>query len=138
MIKIKLRESKTLEENFKLPSFDEEEGEFDRYNFSEEEKNKFRNQFLEKNLKPLSDKIWSQLNNTDSWDEQSKNMKYVEKIAKQEEKDLPRIVDGIKSGNIPAPIILQKDGKYELIGGNTRLMAARALKIRPTVLIIKL
>lgn len=136
MIKLKIRKSK-LEKNFKLPLFDEEEGEFDRYNFSEEEKNSFRNQFLEKNLKPLSDKIWSQLNNTDSWDEQSKNMEYVEKIAKQEEKDLPSIIDGIKSGSIPAPIVLQKDGKYELIGGNTRLMAARALKIRPRVLMIK-
>ena len=40
--------------------------------------------------------------------------------------------------NSPAPIVLVKDGKITCIGGNSRLMAAKAINAKPKVLVVNM
>lgn len=128
---------KSNEHKFSVPSFEEESGEFDRYDFMPEDLKKLKSQFKEANLKPLSNSIWSKLNNTDSWE--VKGLDDLKKFAEQYGRNWESIVDAYRSGTpIPAPIVLHKDGSYELIAGNTRLMAAKALNKTPKVLMLNL
>jgi len=138
MIKIRLKES--LEKSaakFVLPSLEDEKGEFDRYNFSKDEIKRIKKQFVQKNLQPLSDSVWKKLQNTDSW--AIKNLEDVIKLSQEYGRDWESIKNALQSNKeLPAPIVLRRGGSYELIGGNTRLMVAKALNIRPTVLLIEL
>lgn len=89
-------------------------------------------------LEQLSDAEWKSLENTDSWattsrsDGRSQSTKY--------DRDIEKIFAGMKHGQpIPAPIIFTRDdGSSTLVAGNTRLMAARALRQRPMILRIRL
>jgi len=86
----------------------------------------------------LSDEVWSQLDNTDSW-EINKIEDAVE-FAHEYDKDVERLIRAFESDNasIPAPIVLKRqDGHYYLIAGNTRLMVARAFGVRPKVLLVE-
>ena len=51
-----------------LPSFEDELGEFNRYDLSREEVAAIRDQFSQSNMVKLTEDIWSRLNNTDSYD----------------------------------------------------------------------
>jgi hypothetical protein len=68
---------------------------------------------------------------------------YKEKIEKAiADNDEPRNIDAVieefKSKTIRCPIVLEKeDGVYYLIGGNTRLMVAKYLKIIPKIIVLK-
>ena len=88
-------------------------------------------------LGPLSDKHWEKLSNTESWKANKADAHY---IAKKYKRDIGRIFRGFKQGTkTPAPIVLHRKGKNPyLIGGNTRLLAASAAKIRPKVLHVRL
>jgi hypothetical protein len=138
MIKIRLKES--LEKSaakFVLPSLEDEKGEIDRYNFSKDEIKRIKKQFVQKNLQPLSDSVWKKLQNTDSWS--IKNLEDVIKLSQEYGRDWESIKNALESNKeLPAPIVLRRGGSYELIGGNTRLMVAKALNIRPTILLIEL
>ena len=86
----------------------------------------------------LDDHLWSQMENTDSW--QTTDMDTVEQLGMEYERDVNQLVRAMKQGKIlPAPLVLIKpDGVPYLVGGNTRLMVARALGIRPKVFLVKL
>jgi len=68
----------------------------------------------------LPDQFWKTIKNTN-----------VSQTATQISKDATKPVIG---KNSPAPIVLMKDNQIYVIGGNSRLMAAKALNIRPKVL----
>jgi len=81
----------------------------------------------------LSDKDWEGMENTDSWETDTPEK--ARDLAKEYERDISRVEAGLdKGGNMPAPVVLfRKDKPPYLIGGNTRLMAARAKGIRPKI-----
>lgn len=84
-------------------------------------------------LVPLDDHTWSHMENTDSWGTTKPGQ--AEGFAKEYGRDLGRVQQGIKSGaHIPAPIVMHRPGAAPyLVGGNTRLMAARSMGHRPMV-----
>lgn len=123
--------------NWILPSFQEEIEEFNRYKFSDEEISKIASQFNESNLVVLKDQIWMTMDNTDSW--LTTNIKQVEDLADEYGKDYKSILKAFKNGSeLPAPIVIKENNRYQLVAGNTRLMVARALGKRPKVLMINL
>jgi hypothetical protein len=78
----------------------------------------------------LTDEMWSRLENTDSYDINSEE-EAIE-LANHYGKDWQSIVAAEK---LPPALILQySPNKYYLIGGNTRLMFARAKGINPQVI----
>ena len=89
-------------------------------------------------LVTLSDDLWSQMENTDSWE--TTDINTVEKLGIEYERDVGRLVQAMKTGQtLPAPLVLVKpDGIPYLVGGNTRLMVARALGIKPKVFLIQI
>ena len=103
--------------------------------------------FLENSpIVELSDADWELLENTDSFHQvvpgqietaRNINQKYNEKLAAENKRDFESLLGSFFQGNkIECPTILKnKEGKLHLISGNTRLMIARALKIRPRVII---
>lgn len=84
-------------------------------------------------LVDLDLKDWNQLQNSDSRDPSWTLDEVHEHLSGK--RDSSVIESGFRSGaEIPAPVILFRDGKPPyLIGGNSRLMMARALKITPKI-----
>ena len=100
-------------------------------------------------LVELTDELWEKLENTESFHEiQKGDFQAVEKITEEYNKDLPEdrkrsaknILDGFRNNQpMEVPTIIEnEEGGIHLISGNTRLMTARALGIRPQVIISKL
>lgn len=96
----------------------------------------------------LSDEAWEILENTDSFHNiRTGHIEDVEKITEDYNRDLPQekrrsvamIKEGFMSGReMQLPIIVMNiKGIMHLLSGNTRLMVARALGIRPKVIIAK-
>lgn len=87
-------------------------------------------------LTPLSDKMWRDLENTDSWDTQDEDK--VRTLASRYGKDIDSVYKGFDDGaTMPAPIVLMVAGAPPyLIAGNTRLMVARSRGVRPMVLLV--
>lgn len=79
----------------------------------------------------LTDEIWSHLENTDSYDINSEE-EAIE-LAQHYGKDYKSIMSAEKTP--PALILQYSPNKYYLIGGNTRLMFARAKGINPQVIL---
>ena len=119
-----------------LPRYEDEAGEFARYpGLTDSDLEAIRAQFVPANVENLTDDVWSELGNTDSYDVH--NMEEVRILATKYGKDYGSIIDGIENGEaVPAPIVMVRDGAYELVAGNTRLMVSRALGIQPKVLVI--
>ena len=84
----------------------------------------------------LDDDVWEKLENTDSWETTS--VKSLAEKADEYGRDWRRVVDGLTTGvQMPRSIVLKKpDGTFTLVGGNTRLMAMRALGIKPEVMVV--
>ena len=84
-------------------------------------------------MEEMSDSVWSQLQNSDSWKIES--MEEAEKISNLRDKNLASIIGAIIDGKgVPAPIVLfLSDRTPYLVSGNTRLMAAKALGSVPEV-----
>jgi hypothetical protein len=78
----------------------------------------------------LTDEMWSRLENTDSYDINSEE-EAIE-LAQHYGKDYKSILAAEKTP--PALILQYSPNKYYLIGGNTRLMFARAKGINPQVI----
>jgi hypothetical protein len=91
-------------------------------------------------LTELSEDMWARLENSDSFSLERGELAEAEKIAKQYKRDLKKFVTAIKAGDkIDAPLVLMKDNEIPyLVAGNTRLMAARVLGLRPRVWLGKL
>lgn len=90
--------------------------------------------FINGNMVVLSDDIWSKLENSDSWKIES--LEDAVRLAKEYGKDWKPTLAAIKTEkNIDPPLVLNYgEGKYYLVGGNTRLMFYKALGITPNVL----
>lgn len=119
-----------------VPSYKNEIEEFRRYDdISEDDMKKVRAQFTPDRLRPLTDNVWRSLSNTDSYD--VKDEAQAAKLAESYGKDWRSILKLLTSGSaVDAPIVLHRDGEYDLVAGNTRLMFSRALGITPTILIV--
>jgi len=79
----------------------------------------------------LTDEMWSRLENTDSYDINSEE-EAIE-LAQYYGKDIQSILAAEKTP--PALILQYSPNKYYLVGGNTRLMVARAKGINPQVIL---
>ena len=79
----------------------------------------------------LTDEMWSRLENTDSYDINSEE-EAIE-LARHYGKDIQSILSAEKTP--PALILQYSPNKYYLVGGNTRLMVARAKGINPQVIL---
>ena len=79
----------------------------------------------------LTDEMWSRLENTDSYDINSEE-EAIE-LARHYGKDIQSILAAEKTP--PALILQYSPNKYYLVGGNTRLMVARAKGINPQVIL---
>ena len=92
-------------------------------------------QAIQKGIKgPLSHKHWKRLQNTDSWD--TKKISRARELSIEYDKDVDRVEHGMRKGHtLPAAMVLHRKGKPPyLVGGNTRLMVARALGVKPHVI----
>jgi hypothetical protein len=93
--------------------------------------------FQHARLITLNDTIWSRLDNTDSYDIEQGDMESVTHLSSQYGKDLQSILRVFSNaGSLPAPIVMKSNGRYYLIAGNTRLMAARVHGVIPKVLLV--
>jgi hypothetical protein len=121
-----------------VPSYNEEKNEFKRYKLSSDDIDEIKDQFKQSNMTELSDYVWSNLRNTESW--KTDNFKKVVEVAKKHNKDYRTLVRAMLDEKyIKAPIVLKHgNGNYELVAGNTRLMLCRAFSIRPKVLMVSL
>ena len=108
------------------PKWEDEAAEFARVARDEDIPiEKFRSAFKAGRLQEMSDDDWRRLENTDSYDVTSRHD--AVSIAGAYGRDAMSVFDAIDSGDpIPAAIVLERpDRTLTLVGGNTRLMAAR-------------
>ena len=92
-------------------------------------------------LVPLDEfSMWRFLLNTESYQIKKGDLDAVYPIAAKYGRDIESILDVFsQGGTLPAPIVLvRKNLKPYLIGGNTRLMVARAMGVQPKVLKVQL
>jgi len=147
-------------------SYEKEKEEFERYveEVSKDIKDKkekaaaieknteaIKNAYKKAKLTLLKNGIWQNLENTDSWGTTDEE-KIKKAIARNERtgsgfRNIENVVNEFLSGKVRAPIVVSYDRnkKYILIGGNTRLMVARALGDvgvgligQPVVVLVKL
>ncbi len=96
----------------------------------------------------LSESDWESLENTDSFhnvrfgslhDAREITEQYNALLDKDSKRDFEALLDGFIEGKaMECPTIVKKGNKLHLISGNTRLMIARALGIKPRVVIAEL
>jgi len=100
---------------------------------------KFILKSAESNLSTLSDFDWSRLENTDSGDVEKGDWVSVGELAESHGRDWKILKTQMESGGeIEAPIIYRNMNSLHLVSGNTRLMVAKALGVRPQVLVVEL
>jgi hypothetical protein len=125
---------------FIYPNLDEERGEFERAAQEEPELSLERMWDVAQSapLVSLDDDSWAALENTWSWG--IADLATAKRYGEEHERDVNRIIRGFENNEtIPAPIVVIKpDGKKTLIAGNNRLSVARALGVRPRVLLVAL
>ena len=136
--------------NWISPDLQKERGEIERVSlevFQEQDTNKFFSQFLkaskEAKLIEISEDMWQQLENTDSFEISSQDWDTVRIHAEDEHPDHPRDWKYYKTiyeqgGTVETPTVVKRDDRLHLVAGNTRLMVARALGIKPKVLLVEL
>ena len=95
--------------------------------------------FKKAELQPLTDEVWSQLQNTESNQFELGDMAGVKDMAKRYNKSNPmKLAKKFVSGDYRYPMIVSFDGEYRLVAGNTRLSTAKAIGFRPNVYIADL
>jgi len=141
--------------------YEEEEEEFERYvkRVSKNKDKKEEADAIEKNteaiknaykkakLTLLKNDMWKKLENTDSWNTTDEK-EIDDAVARNERtgsgtRNIENVVNEFLSGKVRAPIVVSynQNKNYILIGGNTRLMVARALGDavgQPVVVLVKL
>lgn len=86
----------------------------------------------------LSDLVWNTLDNTDSKDITLGDWATVAHNSVVLKRNYVDLKDKLQAGKeIDAPVIMKYKNTYHLVSGNTRLMVARALGIRPNVLLFE-
>lgn len=129
--------------NWTRTSFADEKEEFLRTaEFFSDAKQKNENyKILEKNYKtakllPLNDRDWSKMQNTDSWD--TDTLEKIQKVVKKVPRRVETVINEFFSGRVRSPIALRLgDGILYLVAGNTRLMIAKMLEVKPKVMIVE-
>lgn len=87
---------------------------------------------------PLVDRDWRKLGNTDSFETDTMQEVYAALKRNNAPRDVDRILRQYVSGSVSCPIVIKfGDGRLELVAGNTRLMLARVLKIRPKIILVE-
>lgn len=81
----------------------------------------------------LTDDIWSQVSNTDSYHIAVDGHDQADEIALQYGRNYHAVAEQMYTEPIDAPIIMKCGDIYHLVSGNTRLMAARAYGVTPNV-----
>lgn len=111
--------------------------------------NYLKSEYAKSRITDLQDNVWKILQNSGSWEVNSFNDLFKNMKKDNVKRDVSRIMTqfigkGVVndwSGRVECPIILLAPGNkpyhYNLIAGNTRLTAARALGIRPKVVIVR-
>ncbi len=130
----------TPKQYFKFPNIFKESGEFRRvateFNIEESVLEYLAQQGQ---LVELTDDLWNQLENTDSATLEFGDWVSVENLANQVNRDWSTLRQKLEKGEIvEAPIIMKTQDQYHLVSGNTRLMVAKALGIRPSVLLFEI
>jgi hypothetical protein len=94
------------------------------------------NTFNSSTEETISEEIWEKLQNTESNTIEEGDFEAVEEIAKKYDKTSPKILaKALKSGDYKRPLILNLNGDYILVAGNTRLCTAAAMGMNPKVFI---
>lgn len=87
----------------------------------------------------LSDGVWDTLENTDSNRFVEGDWEEVKRLSEKYERDWEDLRQKLEAGTpLDAPIIMQFGDRYHLVSGNTRLMVARAMGLRPKAYIFKI
>ena len=87
----------------------------------------------------LTKNIWSTLENTESNQIKKGEWDLVIKVANAYNKSNPeKLKAKFESGEYKRPMILNLNGVYTLVAGNTRLCTAAAMGIKPLVFIAKI
>jgi len=98
-----------------------------------------KNAFKNAELQPLTEEVWSQLQNTESNDFELGDMEGVKDMAKRYNKSNPmKLARKFISDDYKHPMIVSFDGEYRLVAGNTRLSTAKAIGFKPMVYIADL
>ena len=131
---------------FVFPNLDNEIGEIERVakEFTKVSQKGFAQRFMriaaESKVRELSEEEWQTLDNTDSNDIQKGDWDKVAHHSVADgahPRDWETLRNRMESGEpLDAPIILKSDNRLHLVSGNTRLMVAQALGVRPQVLIV--
>jgi hypothetical protein len=129
-------------EYFKYPDIEAERGEFERVarTFNADTDTLMFLAEEEGGLISLNASTWEVLENTDSSELQPGDWELVKEHSVNQDvsRDWESLKARLEQGEqTDAPIIMEHEGKYHLVSGNTRLMVARALGITPTVLIFE-
>jgi hypothetical protein len=131
---------------FARPELEYELGEVERVaeEFAKDNPKKFKEEFIEKfgsaPMIELTDELWSKLENTESSSEISKgDWARVAGIAEGFDRNWKKPKGKMeRGGTVYAPIIVEVGGVLHVVGGNTRLMVARAHGITPKVVLVKM
>ncbi len=121
--------------HFKEPDIFKEKGELERVAEKYEiDSSVLIYQAQQGKMRMLSESVWSTLDNTDSYDIEAGDWGTVEHNAFQVGRDWQSVKTALETGVLlDAPIIMKQGDKTHLVSGNTRLMVARAMGIRPVV-----
>lgn len=89
--------------------------------------------------KVLTNEVWTKLENTESNQIKAGQWDLVYKVANAYNKSNPdKLKAKFESGEYKRPMILELNGIYTLVAGNTRLCTAAAMGIKPLVFIAKI
>lgn len=128
---------------FSAPNLESESSEIERVanEFDPTNKEGFILKFLQRArsapLVAMSEQFWQHLDNTDSFQFGPGDWDAVARHADHYERDWQSLRQKMESGKpIDAPIVVKIENQMHLVSGNTRLMIARALGIRPKVLLV--
>jgi len=130
-------------EQFCFPEVGSERGEIERVAriFSKDDPGRFVEDFFRaaenSQLVEISDAVWIALENTDSADIALGRWDLVEYHAAPGKRDWQTLRATMEQGKeLDAPIVVKVGGVFHLVSGNTRLMVAKALGVRPKVLMV--
>lgn len=129
---------------FVFPNIENESGEIERVaEHFKLDKGAFCAEFearaTQARLEPLTEEVWSHLDNTESWSEiKAGDWDAVMHHALGNQRpEWVHLRQKIESGvPVDAPIIVRKGDYLHLVSGNTRLMISRAAGIIPNVLMV--
>lgn len=128
-------EKPIVREVFREPNFESERGEFARVaqTFGIDDSVLVYQAEKQGRMVTLTDDMWSQLGNTDSYRIAADGHDDAAEFAAMNNRDYRAVAEAMYVAPIDAPIIMKFGDTYHVVSGNTRLMAARAYGVMPNV-----